>query len=392
LLWAVFPAHVRLSSSEDFPALLSLSQATAVFAAALAARRFSLLSFGAAVCITLFSVQVRPEGWLIVVAVILVFAAAAGATRLGKIFRRADVWVILLTAAVVAWEPAMHVAHRTIHESGAHSDIHPFSAGTWIELFSFHLDYAGRGIGNLSLNPLVSPPWIVILALAALVFSPGALRPIHLALLASYLVFAVAMLSFQMGIVPTMRLQVSYQWIMVVLAGAGFSILADRAGRLHRCMLPAAVLVLLCLSYLPYRALVRQVFASQMEYTFLKEALPKVPDGCTVVHLDGHVGNIDTVMPRWIPAEAGKQVEYEEISSYLAGEEDAEGKCFVYYRGLTCFSFHPESRGPAEQPLCAAMNSKPFVSIASESIPAGKFGLHGFRVKVVPLELRRLVR
>ncbi len=80
-----------------------------------------------------------------------------------------------------------------------------------------------------------------------------------------------------------------------------------------------------------------------------------------------------------------------EISHFLEStREDMEG-CYIYYRGLTCFSFTNDTKGPVEQPLCSRMNNFPYEEIFSTVIPAERAEHIIFRVKEIPLAMRRIL-
>ncbi|HEY3354223.1 MAG TPA: hypothetical protein VGQ83_13300, partial [Polyangia bacterium] len=129
-LWAVLPAHVRLSASEDFPALLALSQLLAALGWALAGRHPGKTSLGAAVLLTFFAVQVRQEGWMIVVPCALLFAACAGRAGLALAARRIDCWIIVGLAAALAVAPVRQLVRALLSDRGAHHLVHPLSLET----------------------------------------------------------------------------------------------------------------------------------------------------------------------------------------------------------------------------------------------------------------------
>ncbi len=385
--WALLPAHVRLSGSEDFVALLSLSQVLAALAAVLAGRFSSLPALAAGICLALFSVQVRPEGWIMAPVSAFFVVASAGTDGVRVLARRPWTWVLLATGLIVALPFAHHVAYRILHETGAHMDIKPFSRHTIEALFTFRS--TREGIGNLTLNPLFGTPLVPLLAAVAAVMRRKEHGAVLAALVLSYLVFAMSVVGVQHGVIPTIRLQASWQWTAVVLAGGGFGWLAARLER-RRGLVPALFALALCVSYLPYRPFIHRLYVEQMEYAFLEEAFASVPDGCTIVHLDHQVGLVDNYLPTWIPAEHGRRVGFEEISSYLESTGRGDDDCVLYYRGLTCFTFAPEDPPMPEQPLCRKMDALPHAIVGSRSIPARADGRHVIFVDPIPLELRRI--
>jgi hypothetical protein len=250
---------------------------------------------------------------------------------------------------------------------------------------------SSQGIGNATLNPLITSPAVILLAAAGAVAFRRSGTSAVAALAISYPLFALSVVGIQQGVIATLRLQTSYQWTAVVLAGAGFAWAAGKFMKRKWRYLAPALLALAAVSYLPYRPFVHRLYATQMEYNFLKKALPAIPDGCTVVRLDRQVDKIDTDLPTWITTEAGKDVRFIEISRFLGRTHAGVESCHVFYRGLTCFSFSPDTEGPAEQPLCARMDVFPHVDLAGRVIPPERAEHIVFRVKEIPLAMRRIL-
>jgi hypothetical protein len=390
VLWAVLPAHVRLSSSEDFPALLSLSQILAALAAVAAARSPGLRTFAAAACLVLFSVQVRPEGWFIVPAAALLFVSAAGRATLKRVARMPSFRVVFILAAAAAVGPLLGLRDALSSAGNPLPPVELFSMRTARALFLTPLG-SPEGIGNLSLNPIATPPTLAILAAVGAAAFWKNHRAFILALAASYLLLAWTVVSFQPGIIPTVRLQVSYQWTLASLSGAGFAWLAGRALKGRLAAVAVALVVLAALSYVPYRGFVRRLYAPQIEYAFLKDAMRKIPDRCTLVHLDANVGTIATALPTWIPENEGKKVATMEASAFLAEPESEKKGCFAFYRGLTCFTFPSGGKGPSEQPLCSAMGTYSFSVLASRTIPPLRAENSVYRLEALPVEMRLLL-
>jgi hypothetical protein len=389
VLLAVLPAHVRLSSSEDFPALLSLSQILAALAAVAAARSPGARTLAAAACLVLFSVQVRPEGWFIVPAAALLFVSAAGWATLKRTVRMPSFWVVFLLTAAAAVGPLLGLRDALSSAENPLPPVELFSMRTLRALFLTPLG-SPEGIGNLSLNPFYTPPTLVVLAAVGAAAFWKNHRAFILALAASYLLLAWTVAAFQLGIIPTARLQVSYQWTLASLSGAGFAWLAGRALKGRLAAIAVAIIVLAALSYVPYRGFVHRLYAPQLEYSFLRDAMRKIPDRCTLVHLDANVGTIATALPTWIPENEGKKVATMEASTFLAKPSSEKKGCFAFYRGLTCFTFPSEKKGPLEQPLCSAMGNYSFSLLASKTIPPLRAENAVYRLKALPLEMRLL--
>jgi len=389
VLWAVLPAHVRLSSSEDFPALLSLSQILAALAAVAAARSPGWRTFAAVACLVLFSVQVRPEGWFVVPAAALLFVSAAGWATLKRTARMPSFWVIFLLAAAAAVGPLLGLRDALSSAENPLPPVELFSMRTARALFLAPFG-SPEGIGNLSLNPFYTPPTLAILAALGAAAYWKNHRAFILALAASYLLLAWTVVAFQLGIIPTVRLQVSYQWTLTSLSGAGFAWLTGRTLKDRFAGVVLAIFVLAALSYVPYRGFVRRLYAPQLEYAFLKDAMRKIPDRCTLVHLDANVGTIATALPTWIPENEGKKVATMEISTFLKQPAGGYEGCFAFYRGLTCFTFPSGGKGPPEQPFCSALGKYPFSVLASRTITPLRAENSVYRLEALPLEMRLL--
>jgi hypothetical protein len=164
------------------------------------------------------------------------------------------------------------------------------------------------------------------------------------ALLLGYLVMAFLVI----GIGPessALRLQNPLQVFVVLWAGLGAAGITDRLGPRWRRGSLALLGLLVAAAGLSRAPPVAPVQNPQIEYVFLKRAVPALEEDCAVITADRYMAGriLCSEYPVW-----WARAPVEELSRHLEGPANLSGwPCRLFYRGITCYQFTNEEVGNA---------------------------------------------
>jgi hypothetical protein len=148
-----------------------------------------------------------------------------------------------------------------------------------------------------------------------------------------------------------MRLQHGALYLFCLLPAIGL------AARPWPWLTPArgtVVALLACAATLPYAGLIVEQRAPQREFAFLRDAVGRIPGGCTILY-PGHDREVVADLPTWLSAERGLDHRWTMLDPQGGSSGTPGSECVVWYRGSSCFASPSAGYGAppgAMRPAC----------------------------------------
>ena len=337
LILACLPAHVRLSASESGLVAYNLLLCLTLVAALVAARESKWRYFILAALLAGFTAQLH---LVAVAAPVLMFMAALQApasSRPPNATWRAT-WFRALAALTLAGVVTLPHALRM---ALAHGDSGR-AGGLLVPLEVWASD------SNLLFNPAASPILLTLCCLAGLALLARRRWVVALAWC-----LALAALSWlHLAVCACFSDAVRYQTTTLILAippaALALASLAGRAGARSgpRIALAGAATLAVLGSAAPGLLLISRPDNQALEYAFIREAMPKLPQQATLVLLDERLASrkVLTDFPDFLLQEHGKRWEVVRQGELDRRRGGLRGPLILYH-GLTCHSFTEEEMG-----------------------------------------------
>lgn len=326
LVYALWPPALRIASTESmFPLALLLGSASLwAWLGALTSRdRRQYLLSGLLLAL---AVQVRPimALWPFIVAMTTVsqptWREEAKKTRFWL-----SAFVFLVMS--IGWVLFRIIDVKT---NGIHSVVN-FSPWDSLALF-FSAE-------NLLWNPRWSPIVVMCLASIGLFVSMITMRRLAFVLVTSSTLLCWFALAPSAGAEATqLRLQSPFHLFVAISVGVGSVYIANQLPLRFRNLGIAVLCVAITVSVVFRRDAVREHYNPQIEYNFLEESVPNLPDDCIVIVADRSMANgvITTEFPTWLLGNRPMR----RLSDIAVADTLADPRtCAVWYRGLSCYSF-----------------------------------------------------
>ncbi len=348
-MYALWPPMLRIGASESmFPLAIFLGLAS-LWIALEASMRGRLVLYALAGLLLVAAVQVRP---VMALWPGVVLAAVTLRHDRGEGWK----WTGLVAAAglfLLASVPWAIFRARVMQDSGVPEMMKLDPVGGLTSLFSSH---------HLLFNADWIPVWVWILCVAGLLtMSLWDRRMLAVCVLA-----VVGLGWFSIGpssstLPSQLRLQAPMHVFVLLVAGSALATLYDRTPGRGRTLVRVALALALTSSVALRASDIRRLATPQLEYAFLKEAVPALDPACYLVLPPRSMANgvLTTQFPFWLAA--GPVVRSDQVGAILA---DTEARpCMSWYRGTSCylFTWQEEQQGsvpPAGfRPECAAFEA-----------------------------------
>lgn len=384
-LWAVMPVAVKIGHTESYFILCGFLGSLGWTLGATAIRGRSVLAAIAGGLVLGYAAHVRPEMALLpILSMLLAFSAAPESRDLVRRPHAAIFWIVQAgVSAPAAYRSAVHF----FEGAKAAQMLDYASLGTFASLFGVH----GSGeAGNVFVHWGFTPPTYALLfvfgvAAAWKLRARWAIFPVF-----APLIVLIAVLPIQNAPWVSMRLQHAALYLFCVLPAAAvvsrpWAWLTPRRG--------AALGAAACLSSLLYSDFVVEMRAPQREFEFLREAVPLLPNHCTIAH-PGHDREIVAELPAWLSRESG--LDHRWIATDADGGVDLPpgSGCLLWYRGASCFAAPRAGYGAPEggmRPACAGFERAHATEPALVTeIPGGSDTFYSYSRDALPIGFHRV--
>jgi len=323
VLYACWPVALRIGGSESMFPLAVFSGLLAWRAWLSAWDRGGALRFLLAAGLCAFAVQVRPVMMFWPALLLLSLPLCRGWTRRLK---TSGPWIGLAVflGLVSVW---LLFRVRVTAAEGLPGFLR-LSPGAFLSALVSTNNFLWRMEWTPSLTWFLSIGGMVILLMQMRRAAP--------ALLLGYLLLAWLVIGIEQE-PSALRLQYPLQPIILLWVGLGAAWIADRVGPRRRrgfLVLLGALIVAACLARAPVVALAHN---PQIEYAFLKRAVPALDKNCAVITADRYMADriLCTEYPYW-----WAESPVEEMSNHLKDPANlSEWPCRLFYRGITCYQF-----------------------------------------------------
>ncbi|MFH2009747.1 MAG: hypothetical protein ABI333_24345 [bacterium] len=332
LLLAVLPSHVRLSASESRFVLAGFLTLYSVVMTVLYVRRGGFTPALAAGLAWAITTQARPELFLLLLGVPLLYWAVPD--RRGRPFGL-PVALAGLLFVLVSGEWLLLTAQRLTAGGNATSGLAPWQM----------LNVPGMlGLGSARAPAAVwfdgrfTPTWLPLLSAVGLVALLVKRRTgTALALLVLAWAGTAAGLSFQHG-ANNMRLQLVGQPFGIALCAVGLVAVASLARDSRHRLLDVALCCLAAGATLwSHGELVRHVYTPQREYLFVKRTIPRLPDDCRIFYPTSSTKH-PSHQPTYLSDEAGRNHYWEPVAPPGRPTLGVRGHCRLWYRPTACYT------------------------------------------------------
>lgn len=344
LIMALLPAHVKYSATESMFILVSFLELITLLAFVEYLKTNSTSLLFSTVLFSASLIQVRPLQIFFPIILVLYFLLSGNSSvRNYRALLLAGILYLLISFPTIYNTYSNYFLQTGSVRPGAYTS-DPLALAS----MAFGAKTHALGISrNVFFEPTVTHPIFSIFFIAGVV---------NLLLkdkktLAMFL-FPGAMFAFLYSPVfqntfNAARFHTGYMHYFVVIAGFGAAWAETSLQRVTKTPVGSTILIITLIVFFSISrfSFVATLSSPQLEYQFLANAIPSLPDDCVIVHQDQFIDgtNVVSEFPEYLSQFNQKNHVWTNFSDYISmNESESKEKCVVFYIGASCYLFRRE--------------------------------------------------